>query len=79
MNADAQMPHEQDGHPLQRRERLRARATRITFAALTIGIVLVALLMQGNPAQSTVLLSVWLISMVSLYLIEVWARKGRIP
>lgn len=65
------------GNLLPPREKLRARATRITFAALTVSVVTVAVFLQGNLAQPTVMLAVWLSCVVVLYLIEVWARKGR--
>lgn len=78
MSEEAEMSDgAENGTLLPPRERLRARATRITFAALTISVVTVTVFLQGNPSQSTVMLAVWLGCTAVLYLIEVWARKGR--
>lgn len=74
----AEMPdRERHGNALPPREKLRARATRLIFAVLTISVVAVAVLLQANPSQPTVMLAIWLGCTVALYLIEVWARRGR--
>ena len=78
MSGEAEMSdRDKDGNFVPRRERLRAGATRFTFAVLTMSVVAVAIFLQGNPSQPTVMLAVWLGCTVVLYLIEVWARKGR--
>lgn len=61
-----------------RRERLRRRATRVVLLLLVGGVVAAVFLLQGNPSQPTALLGVFAGSAIALYLIEVWARTGRI-
>ncbi len=61
-----------------RRDKLRRRATRVVLLLLVVGAVAAVFLLQGNPSQPTVLLAVFAGSAIALYLIEVWARTGRI-
>ncbi|KRB37042.1 hypothetical protein [Microbacterium sp. Root180] len=61
-----------------KRERLRKRATRVVLLLLVAGVVAAVFLLQGNPLQPTVLLGMFAGCAIALYLIEVWARTGRI-
>jgi hypothetical protein len=61
-----------------RREKVRRRATRIVLLLLVAGVVAAVFLLQGNQSQSTVVLGIFAGCAIALYLIEVWARTGRI-
>ena len=76
MSEDPSKPH--GGPKPPRREAVRRRATRVVLLLLLVGVVAAVLLLQGNPAQSTVLLGLFVCSSITLYLIEVWARTGKI-
>ncbi|MCW3492915.1 hypothetical protein [Microbacterium sp. SSM24] len=64
--------------PAGRRDTIRQRATRVILLLLVGGTIASAFLLQGNPSQPTVILGLFAGCAIALYLIEVWARTGRI-
>ena len=61
-----------------KREKVRRRATRVVLLVLVGGVAAAVFLLPNSPSQSTAVLAVLLACTIALYLIEVWARTGRI-
>lgn len=60
------------------REAIRKRATIAVLSLQVLGVIGVVLVLPGVPSQPTVLLSIFAGTSIALYLVEVWARSGRL-